>query len=261
MIEILPALLQSLIQGPLLLSDLPEASAFPYQKLSLPNQITPLNFEQKLGHLYEDALAQLLESSPKYDLLAKNLQIQKDQHQTLGELDFLLRDLATGQLIHLELATKFYLAVPGKDGLALPGPDARDNYFKKISRLRSHQLQLPTLFKEHLPSEFRDEPILTQHLVYGCLFDHLDSNSPASPDFLNPDCRRGHWLSIDELPSHFGNSNFQIIPKPLWPVPLDLLRNIPLDSWSPNTSVDRCVMLRIDDHPVPFFVTPSGYPH
>ena len=60
------ALLQSLIEGPLLLKDLPEADTFSHGALTLPETQTSLNFEQKLGHLYEDSLATLLESCLLY---------------------------------------------------------------------------------------------------------------------------------------------------------------------------------------------------
>jgi len=254
-------LLQSLIAGPLLINDLPEAPAFPHQALTLPATFPDLNLHQKLGHLYEDALALLLETSPRYHLLARNLQIQTDIHTTVGELDFLLRDLAIGQLIHLEVATKFYLAVDTPDGLTLPGPDARDNYFLKLQRLRSHQLQLPRLFQSHLPEEFRREAIVTQHLIYGCLFDHLNAPKPATPEFLNPHCRRGKWLHLDDLPQHFPTTTgFQIIPKPLWPVPLDLLADIPLDPWLPGAKIDRCLMVKAHNEPTPYFIVPRGYP-
>lgn len=259
--EISTALLKSLIQGPLLIKKLPEASPFPQQDLVLPEEISPLKLEQKLGHLYEDALAQLLNSSPRYDLLAQNLQIQKDQHHTVGELDFLLRDLEKQRLIHLELATKFYLAVPSEKGLALPGPDARDNYFKKLARLRTHQLQLPSLFKEQLPPEFCHENIKTQHLIYGCLFDHISTQTPSLPEHLNPNCRRGKWLRINEVPTHFSTrTKFHLIPKPLWPVPLDLLQNHKLDLWHPKEALERCTMVRIIGEQSTYFITPENYP-
>ncbi len=256
------ALLKSLVEAPLLLGDLPEAKPFPLQNLTPPLSADPLNFSQKLGHLYEDALAQLLNSSSDYEILAQNLQLQKDQHHTLGELDFLLRDHAQRQVIHLELATKFYLAVDSPAGLTLPGPDARDDYFKKLARLREHQLLLPTRFKKHLPLEFQDRPILTQHLVNGCLFDHIDSPIPATPAFLNPNCRRGKWLHQAQLPQHFSPSDqLHLVPKFLWPVPFHLLPpDLPLELFTPEKPITRCLMLRINDQATPYFITPSHYP-
>ena len=254
------ALLQSLVCGPRLVGDLPEAKAFPSEHLTIPPEIPPLNFEQKLGHLYEDALAILLQFSPKIDFLAQNLQIQKDIHTTVGELDFLIRDCSSNGLIHLELATKFYLAFQSEDGLKLPGPDARDNYFRKITRLRDHQLQLPTRYRDHLPELYRDQTIITQQLIYGCLFDHIDSPEQANPDFINPNCRRGKWLYQNEIPRHFTETDhFQIIPKPLWPVPLEFLQNLTLATWDPNQRQERCLMVRYKNKATPYFLAPNPY--
>ena len=136
------ALFQSLIEQPPLLADLPEATTFPCKSLVFPEETCALNLQQKLGHLYEDALAVLLESTPRYDVLAQGLPIRQDAGHTLGELDYLLRDLVSERTIHLELAVKFYLAVETESGLRLPGPDARDHYFRKLEKMRSHQLVL-----------------------------------------------------------------------------------------------------------------------
>ena len=235
----------------------------------MPARVEALNFQQKLGHLYEDALAQLLAGSPQYQVLAQNLQIQKDAQHTLGELDFLFRDLPSGHLIHLELATKFYLAIETPEGLTLPGPDARDNYFKKIARLRDHQLKIPALFKEYLPTQYQREPILSQHLVNGCIFDHIASSRPATPPFLSRFCRRGKWLSQDEIPQYFApETRLQIIPKALWPVPLDLLDSFsehlesPLENWHPNTPrtpLSRGLMLRMNESTTPHFIVNSSH--
>lgn len=255
------ALLLSLIHGPRLIGDLPEASIFACDGLPMPATFSPLNLRQKLGHLYEEALAMLLEAAPGFRVLARNLQLREGGHPTLGEIDFLIRDLGTGQLIHLELATKFYLGVETEAGLTLPGPDARDHYFRKIGHLRGHQLQLTCQHQALLPEAFRHETIIPRQLVYGCLFDHLHADQPAAPEFINSHCRRGRWLSIDECAGHFSpDSHFQIIPKSLWPVPLEFLNEIPLESWAPSSSHDRCLMLRVNHDPVPYIIAPSGYP-
>jgi len=257
------AIFQALLVSPLLVGDLPNAARFGRRGLVAPAVPVELNFDQKLGHLYEDALATVLVSSPGIELLEQNLQIQENVHSTVGELDFLIRD-ADGTLTHLELATKFYLAVKTEHGIAFPGPDARDNYDRKIGRLLSHQLTLTERHKAHLPLAYRDADIMVKQLIYGCLFDHIREAQPRQlsfPEFSNPECRRGRWLHHAELADHFSNdSQFDLIPKHLWPVPIEFLEKIPLEKWQPNMFVDRCVMLRINGHACPYFVAPDEYP-
>lgn len=253
------ALCQSLIHGPLLIGDLPEASALPRDRLRLPDIIPQLDPEQKLGHLYEDAMAILLEASSGFKLLARNLQLRGKT--TLGEIDFLIREHESQQLIHLELATKFYLAVETETGLTLPGPDPRDNYFRKIHRLRTHQLPLVRNHRNSLPDIFQNEAVAVHQLVYGCLFDHVHAPKPAHPEFIHPQCRRGQWLTIDECPSFFQqDSLLEIVPKTLWPVPFKYLEDAPLEKWKADPGVERCFMIRADHQPTPYFVVPSHYP-
>jgi hypothetical protein len=257
------AIFQSLLASPLLVGDLPGAEQFSRDDLVAPAASVELDFSQKLGHLYEDALANVFAASTGIEVLEQNLQIQEDIHSTVGELDFLIRD-ANGTLTHLELATKFYLAVKTEHGIAFPGPDSRDNYDRKIARLVSHQLTLTQRHKANLPPAYRDEDIVVKQLIYGCLFDHISKaqlGQLSVPPFCNPECRRGKWLHHSELANHFSNdSQFYLIPKYLWPVPIDFLEEIPLEKWQPDTFADRCVMLRIDGHACPYFVVPDEYP-
>ncbi len=245
------AILRSLMEAPLLVGDLPEAAVLGREALELPDPIPSLNLQQKLGHLYEEAMAMLLEASPGFELVARGLQLRGDDLKTVGELDFLVRDPECDQLIHLELATKFYLAVETAGGLELPGPDARDNYFRKLHRLRSHQLGLSSNHRDCLPKGLRDESIVVRQLLYGCLFDHIDATSPSMPDWSDPECRRGHFPL---------GAVFQVIPKCLWPVPLEYLSEVDLEPWVLPGTINRCVMVRVDGGNVPYFVTPSGYP-
>jgi len=253
-------LLHSLRKGPLLIENLPEAPSFPRSSLPQPSKIQPLNLKQKLGHLYEDALAALLRESNTLDLLEENLQIRKDIHTTVGELDFLLRENANGNLVHLELATKFYLAVETPDGLTFPGPDARDNYHRKLTRLREHQLSLPSNHHDLLPEPYRCEKIHPHQLIYGCLFDHIHADQIATPDFVSPNCRRGRWLHEHEVAEYFSaETSFHHIPKFLWPVPLEFLDHISLDPWTPGESLDYCHMIRANDDLQPYFIAPDNY--
>ncbi len=246
--------------SPLLVGDLPNAPRFNRQSLVAPEQCVELNLEQKLGHLYEDAFAALLASSPDVELLERNLQVQRNRHSTAGELDFLVREL-NGRLTHLEIAAKFYLAVKSDNGIYFPGPDSRDNYDKKIQRLLSHQLTLTQRHKRDLPPDYREADIIVKQLIYGCLFDHITEVQPSFPEFSNPDCRRGKWLHRRELADHFpSDSQFHLIPKHLWPVPIKLLEEIPLEPWRPESTHDRCQMLRINGYLCPYFIAPDEYP-
>ncbi len=243
-----------------MVGDLPDAPRFNRQSLVLPDQSVELNLGQKLGHLFEDAFAALLATSPGIETLERNLQVQQNRHLTVGELDFLIRE-PEGRLTHLEIATKFYLGVDSSDGIYFPGPDSRDTYDRKLRRLMSHQLVLTKRHKSDLPPEYRDSDIMVKQLVYGCLFDNIAQQQPGFPEFSNPNCRRGKWLHQSEMPEYFpAKSQFHVIPKHLWPVPIDLLEEIPLQQWQPESTIDRCRMLRINGDPIPFFVAPNDYP-
>lgn len=255
------ALFRSLIEQPPLIGDLPEAMSFPCQSLVFPRQSRTLNLQQKLGHLYEDALAVLLESTPRYDVLAQSLPIRKDAGHTLGELDYLLRDVVSDRTIHLELAVKFYLAVETDSGLQLPGPDARDHYFRKLEKMRSHQLVLVEKFRDLLAEPFREQEIDVQQLVHGCIFNHVQATAPAEAEFLNPNGRRGKWLYVGECAEYFGeNNSLKIIPKPLWPAPLEILAGLELEPLIPNEVMDRCVMVLAEKDAGAYFIAPNNYP-
>lgn len=256
-----PALLQSFIDQPPLMAGLPEAEVFSSQSLTLPERPYVLNLQQKLGHLYEDALAVLLESTPRYNVLAQSLPIREDAGHTLGELDFVLRDLVSDRLIHLELAVKFYLAVETEGGVLLPGPDARDHYFRKLEKMRSHQLLLVDKFRDLLPEKFRQEEIVVRQLVHGCIFNHVHATSPVQADFLNPNGRRGKWLHAEKCAEYFGgNALLEIIPKSLWPASMEIIAGLELEPWQPEEAMDRCVMVRVDRGHCPYFIAPNGYP-
>ncbi len=255
------ALFQSIRGSPPLITDLPEAPTFAYHSLIPPRETKPLKLQQKLGYLYEDALAAMLEATPAYDLAARGIQIRREAGHTLGELDFLVRDLASDRLIHLELAVKFYLAVEAENEFLLPGPDARDNYHKKLEKMRSHQLLLVEKYRDLLPEEFQKEPIVAEQLVHGCIFDHIHASKPVETEFLNPNARRGKWLHVNDCEDYFGtDARLEIIPKPLWPVPLEILEGVELKIWEMDPAMDRCVMVRVDAKKFPYFIAPNSYP-
>ena len=154
------------------------------------------------------------------------------------------------------------MAVETPEGFALPGPDARDNYYRKLARMRDHQLRLPAKFGSCLPQEYKNIPVETQQMVFGCLFDHIDAPETFTPEFVLENCRRGKWLhQLDCDRSFSPNSDFEIIPKALWPVPFEFLEDIELEPWNNGKPIDRCLMVRANKESTPYFIAPAGYPN
>ncbi len=120
-------------------------SSFDLRDLVLPDGIgysIPTNL--RLGHLAEKVVAQLLKHSANFKVIHENIQIFQDKH-TIGELDFILEEINTGQLIHLELAYKFYLFVPTDSIDQVSnwiGPNRGDSLVEKLHKLKSKQFPL-----------------------------------------------------------------------------------------------------------------------
>ncbi|MFD2275859.1 DUF1853 family protein [Rubritalea spongiae] len=250
-----------------MLGDLPNSSTFSLQQTSLPTPTPSLKFNQKLGHLYEDALAELLQASETYKLITTNLQLITPEKQTLGELDFILWNKKNHRCIHLELAVKFYLIHSHNDQLHYPGPDARDDYQRKLERLTSHQLTLTQQDKTRaLMSQFTDMgPIKVQHLVHGIFFAHISTPNSPLPPHASPQVRRRPWLYCHELKKVQSSSEpIKIIPKQLWlceitPELFDALVTVSFDELS-DLAQQRCTMWTNSPGSTPHFLVPDTWP-
>lgn len=249
------ALLNCLRNSPLLVDHLPEAVCFDRGKFSYAEEPPDLelNYSQKLGHLYEDALEYLLRQSPELNLIEKGLQIFDEHKTTIGELDYLLEDQVNGEFIHLELAVKFYLIRFSEDGKAIyPGPDPRDNWLNKLKRLQQHQLRLTqtNAAKTLLFEKYGISNITAQQLIYGKLFDHYQAVQHPRPPAMHPACQRGTWKYLSEWQDEQQDSEeaeITIIPKHLWPVELDRNLLVDLDVCSREEFIieatERCTMI------------------
>ena len=261
------ALLESLREAPLLAGDLPEAPSLDRSCLGEPEGIPILNFEQKLGHLYEDSLRALLDQSPAHPLLASGLQLGDAGGRTLGELDFLLAEPDGRRGIHLELAVKFYLGHFDSTAWQYPGPDPRDCWQRKLDRLRDHQLRLtldPRIYPPLL-ERFALETISVRQLIYGRLFYPIDASEGPLPDGMSPNGQRGRWVYRSEWDRFFGElQSVRMIPKPLWPVEMNPAIFETLESVACDTALQeaaaRCVLVTTSPESEPTFVVPDAWP-
>ncbi|NQY31786.1 MAG: DUF1853 family protein [Coraliomargarita sp.] len=262
------ALLSSLSDASLLVGDLPEAKCFTRSKLGTGVSGFHLNFEQKLGHLYEDALLHLLEQSEVLSPLAAHLQVIDGSRVTVGEMDFLVRDAQAQRDLHLELAVKFYLAHQRDCRWHFPGPDARDNWHRKLARMRTHQLRMTERpeARELLREQFGVEEVDVQQLIYGRLFVPVERDDCPLPEGMSEDGLRGRWLYCHQWGRLFASvKTIRVIPKLLWPALLNeaLVESLPVVSEADllgQASV-RCTMFVAGDSPEPFFLVPDSWPN
>lgn len=257
----------SLRDAPLLVGDLPGAPVLDRALLGEAQSDYALNFNQKLGHLYEDALQHLLEQSDSIALLSSNLQVADDSGRTLGEMDFILRDRLEGGDYHLELAVKFYLAHRGSDGWGYPGPDPRDNWQRKLERMQTHQLHFaeePNA-KRMLEERFGITQIAVRQLIYGRLFHHIEADEHPLPESMSVDGLRGRWLYLKEWSQWMASTaELRVIPKALWPVMLrsSLVQSLPLIDANElcQQAAKRCTLFVADDSLEPIFLVPDSWP-
>ncbi len=156
---------------------------------------------KKLGSVFEGLISFWLAISPNYEKKLSNIQIIQDKH-TYGELDFIIEELATGKIIHLEVAVKFYLGSnPLTDAYRWFGTTIIDQLGKKIDHLRTHQTQLSNKYPDQIKQYFPHTIDEKHCIVKGRLF------YPENQDLINPSPQnislaknhlRGRWSYIDE---------------------------------------------------------------
>ncbi|RLQ22406.1 DUF1853 family protein [Seongchinamella sediminis] len=99
---------------------------------------------RRLGLYFESLWQFFLRSDPQVELLASNLPVRAEG-RTLGEFDLIYFCHQRQRAIHLELALKFYLCAPGRDGSEWRhwlGPNSHDRLDLKLGRMLQHQVRL-----------------------------------------------------------------------------------------------------------------------
>lgn len=128
---------------------------FHLSALHLPTDLDfPLPVNLRLGHLVEKIVAELIKSSTNYKVLYENSQLI-EENKTIGEIDFIIENQVTKQLIHLELAYKFYLFDPNISSEPINnwiGPNRNDSLKEKLEKLK--RKQFPLLYHNLAKSKF-----------------------------------------------------------------------------------------------------------
>ena len=179
---------------------------------------------QLLGKRFERLLAFYFQADPEFKVLHAGWPIHasgKGKGGTIGEFDFLLKHLPSGQTWHLEVACKFYLAERNSASWAtFKGPNAQDTLSGKMDKL-VQQLALSdrpeaaaALSAEHIRV---DERVL---LLKGGLFHHISDIHRAKPPLhAHKNYPTGWWIrqgEWEQLLADSGAARIFSLSKPDW---------------------------------------------
>lgn len=170
--------------------------------------------EQRVGRYFEQLILYWLRHVRGLEIIAQSFPV-REGGRTLGEIDLVFRD-ELGRVNHWELAVKFYLDASNDDSHAvdrsvrLIGPNARDNFEKKLNRMFVHQLKLS---EQH----FSDVEV-RRAFVKGRIFYHA-GEEPADklPERLSPHHLRAAWYRAAEIELIPHNAaGFRLLHRPFW---------------------------------------------
>lgn len=176
-----------------------------------------------LGKRMEYYFASYISNFTSEEILLQNRQIIRNK-ETLGELDFLLKDSVSDSYSHIELIYKFYLFDPetGTSELDhLIGPNKRDSLNRKLNRLEKRQF--PLLFHPATRELLESLKIDPQHVVQKMCFKASvflpKQMENSSFSLINPETVAGFWLRASEFTIEaYGKNRFFIPQKKYWPV-------------------------------------------
>ena len=187
---------------------LPALQQLDHQPATLIKQLARLK-PYVLGKRFESYVHYWLRISPHFECLRYNYVLQ-DEQRTLGEADFIIRELATDKIIHLEVAVKFYLGINRESSSSSSSNDAesndigamhhwhgtnlRDRLDIKFNRLVSHQTQLATNYPERMPYSID----ASWCLLKGRMFTPVTQQT--LPAFFADSCPQGIWLKTNDAP-------------------------------------------------------------
>ena len=167
---------------------------------------------KKLGWYAEKLMEYFFSNFDDFRLIANNIQLFENKI-TKGEIDFLVRDRLTSEVIQIELATKFYISHKGQ----FIGPNAKDNLEKKYNRLVHHQLLKETP-EDILRITGNQKISAAKFLVKGIIFYPYDSfivEDFKYPTYLNRNHQKGWHLCFSEF-LLYDFSTLHYIPKSEW---------------------------------------------
>ncbi|MEO0527001.1 MAG: DUF1853 family protein [Bacteroidota bacterium] len=194
---------------------------FEFPEIDL-NDFVPRPFPNniRLGHQMEHVFKQFITHDINYRVVLHNIPVRAG-NQTLGEIDFVLKDVRRNQIVHVELTYKFYIINThiSEPIHRLMGPNKKDMFFTKMEKIKNQQFQLLhseegiDILKNHSISHLE----VTHEACYKAqlFIPFKETNINIRP--LNKACIIGFWLRFDDFNSQaFQEYQFYVPSKSEW---------------------------------------------
>lgn len=190
---------------------------------NFPHELTNFLDKQqtnRLGYYHEALWKFYFISNPQFNLIEHNLQVQKEG-KTLGAFDFLIFDRGQQNFYHLEVATKYYLQHKFEDKYYWLGPDLKDRFDLKATRILNHQIQLgETPEGQNALKQLGINKYRKVVSISGMLFCR-DESFPLT-DNLAPEHMRSRHVTIDEFSFSEDEEMWVIVDKKDWLAPISI---------------------------------------
>ncbi|MEP3380950.1 MAG: DUF1853 family protein, partial [Maribacter dokdonensis] len=171
--------------------------------------------------------------------------------RTIGEIDFIVQETATKQLIHIELTYKFYLIdTQIKEPIhQLVGPNRRDAFYAKLEKIKNNQFSLihTPIGRSALLKKGIDTGNMTQQVCYKAQLFQPYCSDTLSIAPLNNNCIIGYWLRLAAFhTADFTPHTFYIPTKSEWVLhPMDTV------VWRSHEETIKAITERLKNNSAP----------
>ncbi|WP_127846279.1 DUF1853 family protein [Psychroflexus aestuariivivens] len=164
-------------------------------------------FEDILKHKFvgkraEHFLYYYFLKSNHFEIISFSLQVILNK-QTFGEFDFIVKDLRSDEILHIELVNKIYLFDENLHediDYCWIGPNRKDRFLDKINKLEQHQF--PLLYRQETESFLEDLNLKTinisQKICYKAIL-FIPENCKFRFFRTNLNCLSGYYYRFDEI--------------------------------------------------------------